>query len=109
MVFPASPRLPDLRAFETVPLLTPSSSAPFVIETVAMLYSPVSNRERIPVSIGYRETQRATTTRVYSIFPRNPLPKSSSLHAEHRLGADAACRLALAHIDRKSTRLNSSH
>src|SRR3546814_6619313 len=45
--------------------------SPFVIETVAMLYSPVSNRERIPVSIGYRETQRATTTRVYSIFPRN--------------------------------------
>src|SRR3546814_7210454 len=88
--------------------------SPFVIETVAMLYSPVSNRERIPVSIGYRETQRATTTRVYSIFPRNPLPKSSSLHAEHRLGADAACRLALAHIDppiadRKSTRLNSSN
>src|SRR3546814_16641270 len=79
---------PDLRAFETVPLLTPASSAPFVIETVAMLYSPVSNRERIPVSIGYRETQRATTTRVYSIFPRNPLPKSSSLHEIGR----ASCR-----------------
>src|SRR3546814_13611027 len=91
--------LPDLRAFETVPLLTPASSAPFVIETVAMLYSPVSNRERIPVSIGYRATQRATTTRAYSIFPRHPLPKSTSLHAEPLLGAHAACRLALAHID----------
>src|SRR3546814_3725389 len=45
--------------------------------TVAILYSPVSNRERIPVSIGYRETQRATTIRVYSIFPRNQIGRAS--------------------------------